>query len=558
LRASLLCVFLGLAWAVPPAAASEWLELEHPSFTVMSQLDEARTRAWAVEFEQFIDALHELYDAEQTDLPPLTIVLFREPRDFAPYRLRTDSGQAVISGFFGHAGDWSVIGLPGGGDDSNTRQTIYHEAVHWFSTAGDTSQPLWLAEGLAEVLSTFKVADGKGRWGDVIEDNVSYLTSSGLLPMEDFLHASQDAALHGEYRDKYYPQAWAFVHYLLFGQDGADARTLAAFLSALDETGVDRTVGRALAKSYRALTRDLHRYLERGRYGYAEIELRDRGAAIAVELASETSIEFALGRLAMAGDNLALARTHANRVIALSPGSPAGYELEAHTAHAAHDETSLALALDRASELGSRDSWVYATQADRLLEENQGDSRRLDELLPAEVARDAADLYLQALRLRPRNEEAFAGLVMALLNVDTLTDLDRAAMDAGRRLFPKDGVALVGEAAAARSRGDVPEAARLLGQATAAPFTLPRRYRTPVAALRTSWFGEWLLNEVRLFAQDGRFAESRALVAEHLADETITGPLRAMLESLERDLPALEQRYAETKIGRAATKTPRP
>jgi hypothetical protein len=201
---------------------------------------------------------------------------------------------------------------------------------------------------------------------------------------------------------------------------------------------------------------------------------------------------------------------------------------------------------------------VYATQADRLPEENQGDSRRLDELLPAEVARDAADLYLQALRLRPRNEEAFAGLVMALLNVDTLTDLDRAAMDAGRRLFPKDGVALVGEAAAARSRGDVPEAARLLGQATAAPFTLPRRYRTPVAALRTSWFGEWLLNEVRLFAQDGRFAESRALVAEHLADETITGPLRAMLESLERDLPALEQRYAETKIGRAATKTPRP
>ena len=43
--------------------------------------------------------------------------------------------------------------------DAETRQTIYHEAVHWFTTASDTPQPLWFAEGLAEVLSTFEVVD---------------------------------------------------------------------------------------------------------------------------------------------------------------------------------------------------------------------------------------------------------------------------------------------------------------------------------------------------------------------------------------------------------------
>ena len=157
---------LACALAAPASAAEpEWLKLQAPSFGVISQLDEKETLAWAVEFEQFIGALHALYSADQVALPPLTIVLFRQPRDFAPYRLRTDSGQARIAGFFGNTGDWSVIGMPGSGRDDATRQTIYHEAVHWFATASDTPQPLWFAEGLAEVLSTFEVVDGKGRWG---------------------------------------------------------------------------------------------------------------------------------------------------------------------------------------------------------------------------------------------------------------------------------------------------------------------------------------------------------------------------------------------------------
>ena len=125
------------------AAEREWLKLQAPSFGVISQLDEKETLAWAVEFEQFIGALHALYGAERVALPPLTIVLFRQPRDFAPYRLRTDSGQARISAFFGNTGDWSIIGMPGNGRDDATRETIYHEAVHWFMTASDSPQPLW-------------------------------------------------------------------------------------------------------------------------------------------------------------------------------------------------------------------------------------------------------------------------------------------------------------------------------------------------------------------------------------------------------------------------------
>src|SRR5262245_43062551 len=96
--ASLLFASLAYALAarVSDAAEPEWLKLQAPSFGVISQLDEKDTMAWAVEFEQFIGALHGLYGAKQVDLPPLTIVLFKSPREFAPYRLRTESGQARV------------------------------------------------------------------------------------------------------------------------------------------------------------------------------------------------------------------------------------------------------------------------------------------------------------------------------------------------------------------------------------------------------------------------------------------------------------------------------
>ena len=492
-----LCALGALPCSQPLTAGErEWLKLEAPMFGVISQLDELKTREWAVQFDQFIGALHALYSVDRIGLPPLTIVLFRQPRDFAPYRLRTDSGQARVAAFFGNTGDWSIIAMPDNGRDETTRETIYHEAVHWFMTANDSPHPLWFAEGLAETLSTFEVAGGKGRWGKALEDNLATLAYDGLLPMEELLRASQDEALHGRGSSQYYAQAWAFVHRLMFGNGGADSDKLAALLRELRTKDLDAAVDAAFGASYGALTDDLREYLERGRYGYAETPLLDRGAEMTVAPASEASVEFALGRLATVGGNLDLALAHAARVIALAPSSPAGYELTAYAAHEAGDELALDPALERASELGSRESWIYTTQADRLLMRRQRDSGHLDELLAPDVARTAADLYERALSLRPRNTDAFSGLVMALLNVAAPTETDSAALNAGRVLFPANGVLLVGQAAAARSRGDVREATRLLEQAAAKPFTLPKRYRGPVTALRNRWLGEWLLESV--------------------------------------------------------------
>jgi hypothetical protein len=118
-------------------------------------------------------------------------------------------------------------------------------------------------------------------------------------------------------------------------------------------------------------------------------------------------------------------------------------------------------------------------------------------------------------------------------------------------MFPSDGLLLVGQAAAAKNSGDAPAAVKLLGQSMAEPYTMPRRYRSSVVSLRNGWIAEWFLGELAKLTGDGKFAESRALVTEYLADDTIKGPLRTMFESVQEDLPDLERLHAATEAGRA-------
>jgi tetratricopeptide (TPR) repeat protein len=549
-RALLVLLTAFVVGARATAAEPKWLELRAPGFDVVSQLNEQETRRWAIEFDQFMGALHSLYDVEEGALPPLTIVLFRQGKDFAPYRVVTASGQAQVAGFFARTDDWSMIGLSGGGRDAATRATIYHEAVHWFASASSAPAPLWFSEGIAEVLSSFRAIDGKGRWGEAIEDNVGYLQYTGLLPIEDLLRASQDEALHGRDR-RYYPQAWAFVHYLMFGNRGAQASKLYEFVRAQRQTDLDTAFAAAFGKSYEEFTAELQRYVRSGRYSYAEVPLRDRGGEMTVSPASIVAVESALGRLALLGGNRDLALAHAGAVVALAPDSPVGYELRAFAAEDGEDSSASEDALDRAIALGSRDASVYRTKADRLVTANQSTSGFMDQLLRADVAREAADLYRRALGLRPRDAGALRGFSVALMNVTAPTDADRITVSAARVMSPTSGLALVSQAALEKGGTGVQAAADLLRRALEEPYTLPAGYRAHVSALRHRWLAEWVGAQLGSAIEAGRFHDARDLVTTHLDDATVTGALRTRLEKTQQELPYLERLHDAVEAGRA-------
>jgi hypothetical protein len=524
------------------AAEAKWIKLQAPRFGVLSQLTAEDTRAWAIQFEQFIDAIHQLYSVNDVELPPLTIVMFKQSRDFAPFQFRTESGQVKVDGFFATRGSWSVIGLTGQGNDV-TRHVIQHEAVHWFASASNTPSPLWFSEGIAEVLATFEARDGKGRWGRSIQNHVDYLGYRGLVPLEQFLRKSQDEALHGPAADTYYPEAWAFVHYLLFGNNGTQRSKLETLLKKSRETDLDTAFNVAFGASYNEVTLDLRKYLERGRYAMALFDLHPPSSEMTVEPATSANVAFALARLAIGSDNYDVAEPYVQQVLSAAPNVAAGYELRALMAEHAKDAGAEKAALDRAAELGSRDPRVYALRAEMIFA-NADEDLAWDDFLQRPIARAAADDLERSLSLRPRNRVAFQDLVVALLNVDSITEQDRALLAAGLRLFPNEGMILVGQAAAEKRAGNVLAAGKLLYGANVEPFVLSARFRGSVTALRNNWMGTWYAEHISEFVADGKFSDAKQFVDEQLADDTVTGRLHTMLELIQGDLPSLERIYA--------------
>jgi tetratricopeptide (TPR) repeat protein len=256
---------------------------------------------------------------------------------------------------------------------------------------------------------------------------------------------------------------------------------------------------------------------------------------------SPAQVEFALARLATAGDNYDLATAHIDKVIGLAPGAPSGYEMRALVANETGDDAGFAAAVDRAIELGSRDAVIYMLKAEQVIRDNEQENAAWDDFLPPGPARTAADLYARAIGLLPRNREAYAGLINALLNVDSVTEADQIMLRGGRMLLPTDGLLLVGEAAIEKQRGNEQQAVELLRQARAAPFTLQARFRPAVAALHADWLSRYVFDQFQAHLREGRLDAAQALLSEQLSAGELPQGVRTRFERLQRDALGLER-----------------
>jgi tetratricopeptide (TPR) repeat protein len=410
--------------------------------------------------------------------------------------------------------------------------------VHWFLSAAATQPPPWFEEGIAEVFSTFEVKSGKARWGAAIQDDIDYLRAYGVQPLDEFLRIVKSDVLHSE---GYYPQAWLFMHYMMFGDNGANLPKFREFIRLRRETDLDTAFAHAFGKTYKEMTAELRAYLQGGRYRIALLDTMDHSAELTAGPAPSAAVEFALARLAVAGGNDELGRRHVESVVLTAPNAPEGYELRAELARRAGDVGAALNDLDRAIALGSKDADTFYTKAFLVMEANQRDGVRADELLPHDLARTIADLFDRSIDLRPRSPRSYEGLSTALLNVQVVTDQDDAALAAGRRALPSDGVVLVGQAVIARQRGSFAEATQLLRRARAEPFDLPVRYHSFVTNLYNVWLVDWLATQVQRLDDTSHVADAQAFLEEQSADKSLAESSLNLIRKLKGELTGVER-----------------
>lgn len=264
------CLLLVLHCSQSPAFAKDtWTSVKSRNFNLVGNASEKEIREVAIRLEQFRDVFSRLLPSLKLASPvPTTVIVFKSDNAFKPYKPVADGKTIDIAGYFQTGREVNYIALSTEDRSGDSFRTIFHEYVHLLvnNTLGRGGVPAWFNEGLAEYYSTFEIADSrKVSLGKLIPNHLYLLRSSKLLPLEK-LFAVDYHSLHRNKDDTvglFYAEAWAFVHYLIQGNEGKNVSRMNKFLDLLlKNTDVRTAFTQAFGIDYAGMEKELRTYVQ--------------------------------------------------------------------------------------------------------------------------------------------------------------------------------------------------------------------------------------------------------------------------------------------------------
>jgi len=361
------------AWpAVRVAAADKWIEVKSPHFTVVSNASERTARRLVWQLEQVRSATAALWSWARADLnKPLSVIVVKDEnsmRALAPRyweeRRSIRPASVWVTGpdqhYLAIRGDVEV-------DDSGTINpyiTAYYSYVNLvLAQSIDRDLPLWFQRGFTGVLSNTIVRDDHILFGAPIPWELEILRERPILPLARLLtvtHASPDAR-EADRREVYDAQTWAFVHFLMFGEQGKRADKLNAY-ARLVSTGTAAPA--ALAETLgpvEALEGPFRIYVQGNIFTYRRINIdvtveRERFPVRAVPPAEAASIRAgfhaAMGRPVEARAAIAEARK-------ADPNAAGSYAAEGFLFDREQKPDEAKAAYAKAAEFGSTSAYAH-------------------------------------------------------------------------------------------------------------------------------------------------------------------------------------------------------
>lgn len=427
-----LAAIAGSGWRpVAAHAADTWTEVKSANLTVLANgsTGEARKLAW--QLEQMRSALAGVLPWARVDLDRPFVVLAVD---------NEQKMRALLPGYWERPGGirpasvW-VTGMDGHylaiRNDLNAedRRNINPHVNAYFSYASlviqqslDRDMPFWFERGLAGILSNTIVRESSLSVGAPIPWHIQSVRDGTRLRLSELVAMTDDArALNGDALGQFDAQAWAFVHFLMFADQGARAPKLNQFFKLVATgTPADAALAEAIGK-VEQLEADFIGYLRRSVFSYMQMALdasvKREGFAARTMTPAEAASALALFQTAMRRPVEARAAIEAAR----KGGGPAPdtYVAESLLLSREQKGDEARAALARAVAEGSSSAFAYYELA-RL-------EWRADAGHDALVARE--QLLTRATTLNPRHARAFAmlGDTRALLgDVDAATAVARA------------------------------------------------------------------------------------------------------------------------------------
>ncbi len=229
---SLLCA-LGVSAAGQPGAfaVDRWIGLISPHFTAISNGEKDQSRKLLAEMERFRAAFLAIHSIDDSQLPPVRVVLLRDDRSFDPFRPVVNGKPVAAGGYFQRGYDYSMIAIKA----ELGAAGVYHEYFHFLTAEAERHWPAWLREGLATFYATFRSDGDSATLGSPLPAYLELLTRGELLPMERLVKIQDTGKEFNDVKatQHFYAQSWALVHYLVMSENMARRVQLARFVKLL-------------------------------------------------------------------------------------------------------------------------------------------------------------------------------------------------------------------------------------------------------------------------------------------------------------------------------------
>lgn len=491
-----------------------WRYTRITGFEVLSNASDRETKRLLADFEKFQQVVRLMWPAPLKPVSAATIILCGRQNKFAAFLPAgsTNESSLVPSLFLRNREQVSIVVdlqteqvtvsdpvvLMSTGGSSVEYQVdhyrqLYREYVHYLLSQGEVRPPAWLEEGLAQIIMDIELTErsliygkidthrGSATGGSPLEADANDATVSSavvgeqpfnvvlqvrkFVPFGQFLSLTHDSpeARSPLGNNLWAKQAYAFVHFCLFGENLRHRDALITFVGRLAREPLSEALFKDCFKvGYADMEKQLRAYLRYTKHKYQQYDLQpaDRMKASAIELSEATPAQIGL----IKGDALRLAHhldaslteyLSAYRRGSREPGLLAGLGTAQNNPTLARKFT------DEAVKTGVTRPSAYVAQARMRLEEFKADPGPDGKLTSFQVSAVLTPLF-KARDYPPRLPEIYETIaeVWSLSSVGPKPE-HLAVLDEGVRHFPRQSDLLYRVARLYQQAGAAPTAAAI-------------------------------------------------------------------------------------------------
>lgn len=252
-----------VAASTPPLTG--WHEARVPGFVIVSDAGEGATRRLAARLCGWRNTFAVLWPQADPRAKPVVVLGFKSMRTLCALLPTACTGSHTKpAGLFLPGLDRDYLALALDAEGYGSSDVLGHEFAHLLLDRHVEPLPLWLDEGIAELVATGDMRQGLGA------PNLAYLAllqQHTWLPLPSLLSTGLTSP---GYRDEalapiFYAEAWALVHYLELADGGEQTWRLTAFVALLARGVSDTDAAAQAFGDLAVLRRRLDDYVRSGR-----------------------------------------------------------------------------------------------------------------------------------------------------------------------------------------------------------------------------------------------------------------------------------------------------